>query len=186
MRKQGKRSWSLRRRILLGLAACLAALLAAGAGVASAVGPSAQAATPSRLVAAVGNGGIPAVVNPAADLAAQVPGPELTWVDSIFIAGFVHGGGHNFGILVHTLRFPNAGQRSLFIGITDTTTGCYRNYEASIPEDAYTWSPNGLDIAMPGLTWTGSARQMQVTATTPWGSLKARFTPEGPVLNYSR
>jgi predicted secreted hydrolase len=38
---------------------------------------------------------------------------------------------------------------------------------------------------MPGLTWTGSARQMQVKATTPWGSLQARFTPEGPVLNYS-
>jgi hypothetical protein len=167
------------------LAACLGVVLVTGTDVAPVVVPSAQAATSSRSVTAVANGGIPAVVDPAADLAAQVPGPELTWVDSIFIAGFVHGGGHSFGILVHTLDFPNAGQRSLFIGITDTTTGWYRNYEASIPEDQYTWSRRGLDITMPGLTWSGSARQMQVQASTPWGSLTARFTPEGPVLNYS-
>lgn len=182
MRQPSTRSWSLRRPALAG---CLATLLVAGAGVASAAGPSAHAATPSRSLTAAANDGIPAVVNPAADLAAQLPGPELTWVDSIFIAGFAHGGGHSFGLLVRTASFPSAGQQKLVIGITDTTTGWYRNYEASIPKDEYTWSREGLDIVMPGLSWTGSARQMQVKATTPWGSLKARFTPEGPVLNYS-
>lgn len=38
-------------------------------------------------------------------------------------------------------------------------------------EDKYTWSRKRLHIVMPGLTWTGSARQMQVKATTPWGSV---------------
>ena len=124
------------------------------------------------------------MVNPTADLAAQAPGPEVTWVDSIFIAGRVHGGGHDFGILVHTLAFPNADQRKLFVAITDTTTGG-RNYAAFVPKDEYTWSRKRLHIVMPGLTWTGSARRMQVKATTPWGSLQARFTSAGPVLNYS-
>jgi hypothetical protein len=147
--------------------------------------PCAQAATPSSVLPDVTNRGIPTVVNPAADLAAHVPGPELTWIDSIFIAGRVRGGGHNFGILIHVLAIPNADQRKLFIGITDTTTGRYRNYQALIPKDRYSWSSKGLRIVMPGLTWTGSARRMEVRATTPWGSLNARFTPEGPVLNYS-
>lgn len=173
---------SRRGRLTAGLVTAVSAALIVP-GIAAAA-PT-QGATPSRSLAAVANGGIPAVVNPAADLAAQVPGPGLTWIDSIFIAGFAHGGGHNFGILVHVLNFPNASQLKLFIGITDTSTGWYRNYQASIPQDQYTWSREGLDIAMPGLTWTGNARQMQVTATTPWGSLKARFTPEGPALNYS-
>lgn len=146
--------------------------------------PSAQA-EPLRFVATAANGGIPAMVNPSADLAAQVPGPGVTWVDSIFIAGRVHGGGHTYGILVHTLAFPNADQRKLYVGITDTSTGWYRNYEATIPADEFTWSSKGLDITMPGLTWTGSARQMWMNVSTPWGSLKARFTPKGPVLNYS-
>jgi predicted secreted hydrolase len=146
---------------------------------------SAQAASSSRFLAAMANDGIPALVKPAADLAAQIPGPETTWVDSIFLAGRVRGGGHNFGILVHTLAFPNADQWKLFVAVTDTTTGWYRNYAAIIPKNQFAWSRKGLRIAMPGLTWTGSARRMQVNATTPWGSLKARFTPVGPVLNYS-
>jgi len=77
------------------------------------------------------------------------------------------------------------GRRDVFVAITDTTTAWYRNYAAIVPKDRYAWSRRGLHIMMPGLTWTGSARQMQVKATTPWGSLTARFTPAGPVLNYS-
>lgn len=149
------------------------------------VSASAQAAAPSRPLTAVANGRIPAVVRPAADLAAHVPGRELTWIDSIFIAGRVHGGGHSFGILIHTIDLPNADQRKLFVGITDTSTGWYRNYQALVSKSQYTWSRKGLQIRMPGLTWTGSARRMQVKASTPWGSLHAQFTPEGPVLNYS-
>jgi Lipocalin-like domain/CrtC N-terminal lipocalin domain len=147
--------------------------------------PPVQATTQYRLLTAVPNGGVPAVVDPSADLASQVPGPATTWVDSIFIAGRVHGDGHDFGILVHTLAFPNAEQWKLFVSITDTTTGWYRNYATMVPENQYTWSRTGLQIMMPGLTWTGSASQMQLKATTPWGSLDARFTPKGPVLNYS-
>jgi hypothetical protein len=146
---------------------------------------AAQAATPHRAVAAVANSGIPTPVRSAADLAAQTPGPEPTWVDSIFITGHVHGAGHDFGFLVHTLAFPNAGERKLYVGVTDETTGWYRNYEAKIPADEYSWSGKGLHITMPGLAWTGSAREMQINATTPWGSLKAQFKPEGPVLSYS-
>jgi hypothetical protein len=131
------------------------------------------------------DGRIPAVVKPAADLAARIPGRALTWIDSIFIAGRVHGGGHDFGILIHVLVFPNVGQRKLFIGLTDTTTGWYRNYEVIVPMAKGSWSRKRLRITMPGLTWTGSARQMQLKATTPWGSLHARFTPERRVLNYS-
>lgn len=163
--------------------ACAATVGAALFGVL--VSRPAQATTSSRFLTSVASGRIPAVVKPAADLAAQVPGPELTWIDSIFIAGHVRGGGHNFGIIIHLLVFPNADQRKLFVGLTDTSTGWYRNYSATVPLAEGTWSRNGLQITMPGLTWTGSARRMRLKATTPWGSLKARFTPEGPVLNYS-
>lgn len=144
---------------------------------------SASASSPGR--SARTNGGIPALVQPGEDLAAQRPGPALTWVDSIFIAGRVRGGGHSFGILVHTLAFPNANQRKLYVAVTDTTTGWYRNYSAIIPKAKYAWSMRGLHIAMPGLTWIGSARQMEVKATTPWGSLQTQLTSTGPVLNYS-
>ena len=165
---------------------CLARVATVAAALFGVVVPlSAQAATPSRSLTAAATSGIPAVVDPGADLAAQVPGPELTWVDSIFITARVHGGGHEFGVLVHTLAFPSADQRNLYVSVIDTSTGWYRNYEALIPEDEFTWSTTGLDIVMPGLTWTGSAHQMQVKATTPWGSLNAQFTPKGPVLNYS-
>ena len=127
--------------------------LAAMVGVAllGVVAPqSAQAASPYRFVTAGASGGIPALVRPSANLGAQVPGPEVTWVDSIFIAGRVRGGGHDFGILIHTLAFPNADQRKLFISITDTTAGWYRNYAAVIPKNKYSWSRKGLHIAMPG------------------------------------
>lgn len=161
-------------------AAIVGACLAAGL-----LTPLAQAASSPRAIPAAAGGGIPALVNPAADLGAQVPGPEPTWVDSIFIAGFVRGGGHTFGVLVHALAFPNADQRKLYVAVTDTTSGWYRNYAAEIPKDKFAWSSTGLRITTPGLSWTGSARRMQVTATTPWGALKARFTPAGPVMNYS-
>src|SRR5262245_31841502 len=124
---------------------------------------------------ATANGDVPALVRPGADLAAHVPGPENAWVDSIFIAGFVHGGGHEFGIVAHTLTFPNAPLNRLFVSVSDTSSGWYRNYAAEIPTDQYAWSTTGLQIAMPGLTWTGTKRQMQVNATTPWGSLHARL-----------
>jgi hypothetical protein len=149
------------------------------------VPPPAPAGSASRFLTAAANGGIPVVVNPAADLAAQVPGPELTWIDSIFVTARVRGGGHQFGIVIHVLAFPNADQVRLFVGITDTSTGWYRNYQAILPAAKYTWSRRGLHIMMPGLTWIGSARGMHLRATTPWGSLDARFTPHGPVLNYS-
>jgi hypothetical protein len=97
-------------------------IVVAAALVGVVVLPSARAATPSHLVTAVANGGIPAVVNPTADLVTQVPGPELTWIDSIFIAGRVHGDGHNFGILVHTIAFPNVDQGKLW----DITECCGR------------------------------------------------------------
>jgi hypothetical protein len=172
--KAARRNLSIARATAVGAVLCAVALPSPGQGV-----------TRSRVGTFVANGGIPVVVDPAADLAAQVPGPETTWIDSIFIAGRVRSGGHNFGILIHVLAFPNADQRKLFISITDTSTGWYRNYAALVPKAGYTWSRKGLHIMMPGLTWTGSARRMQLKATTPWGSLKARFTPEGPVLNYS-
>ena len=55
------------------------------------------------------HGFLPTMVDPAADLAAQPPGAEETWFDSIFIAGQVTGGDHGFGILVHLLTQPASG-----------------------------------------------------------------------------
>lgn len=159
---------------------------AAAAASAAVLALSAQAATRAHpRTTAIARAGVPAVVHPGADLAAQDPGHVVTWVDSIFIAGYVRGAGHTFGILVHTLRFPNANQRKLYISINDTTTGWYRRYQALIPRNRYSWRRKGLHITMPGLSWTGSARTMRVRATTPWGSLDLRLAPRGPVLNYS-
>jgi hypothetical protein len=66
--------------------------------------------------------------------------------------GRVHGGGHTFGILVHTLDSPNTDHRKRFVAVTDTSTDWYRNYAASIPKNKYTWSHKRLHIRMPGLT----------------------------------
>src|SRR5205823_1854663 len=92
----------------------------------------------------------------------------LEWGVIYLWTGPVRGAGHNFGILIHTLRFPNGDERKLSISVTDTSTGWYRTYTALIPKDRYTWSRKSLHIRMPGLTWTGSARQMRVKTKTPW------------------
>src|SRR5262249_36772124 len=37
----------------------------------------------------------------------------------------------------------------------------------------------------PGLSWTGTASEMNLTATTPWGGIDARFKRKGHIFNYS-
>src|SRR5690606_12604281 len=64
------------------------------------------------VVASVGTGaagldadaqGFPKLIDPAVDLGAQTPGPELGWADSIYITSRVDAGGHEIGILLHVV-----------------------------------------------------------------------------------
>lgn len=136
---------------------------------------------------AVPNSGIPALVAPAADLATHAPGPEQNWNDSIYNAGGVRCGDHRFGILVHTLAAPNLKAALLTFSVTDETTGRYLDHSAPALDGSYHWDYNaaGLDIRLPGLTWTGDADRMHVSATTPRVSLDADLTVEGPVMKYA-
>jgi predicted secreted hydrolase len=135
----------------------------------------------------IASAGIPALADPAADLAAHTPGPEANWNDSIYIAGRVHCGDHRFGILVHTLAAPNLKVALLTFSVTDETTGRYMEYSAPAPDGSYHWdySASGLDIRLPGLTWTCGADRMHVSATTPWGSPDVNLVVQGPVMKYA-
>ncbi|WP_329288481.1 lipocalin family protein [Streptomyces pseudovenezuelae] len=165
---------------MVGAAVTVTALL----GVA--VVPAAQAADQEHDTRpAATRAGIPAAVDPATDLAAHTPGPEAGWNDSIYFTSEVKAGGHDLGLLVHTMSFPNLDKRTLAFSVTDKDTGWYKNYETTFAKDAYTWSTSRLDIKTPGLTWTGDARKMSVRTTTPWGSLNVKLKARGPVMKYA-
>ncbi|MFD0574881.1 lipocalin-like domain-containing protein [Dactylosporangium darangshiense] len=93
--------------------------------------------------------------------------------------------GHDFGVLVWTGNFPNLDRRILSFAVTDETTGWYKDHETDIAESDYTWGASGLNIKMPGLTWTGNAQKMSVKATTPWGCLDVHLEATGPDLKYA-
>jgi predicted secreted hydrolase len=164
----------------------IGASVAAGAVLSATALATAQADAPvsspsARANASLGNG-IPATVDASADLASQ--GAEGK-SDSIYFTSHVKSQGHTFGILVQTVNAVEADQRIMAVSVTDETTGWYKNYQVPVAKDDYTWSTDGLNIKMPGLTWTGDAKKMSVQATTPWGALDLDFESEGPVLNYA-
>ncbi|MGW0842421.1 lipocalin-like domain-containing protein [Streptomyces sp. NPDC002787] len=127
------------------------------------------------------NSGIPAFVDPDADLAARPAGSPAGY-DSIFVTSWVKGGGHDYGIMVTILKDPS-GSSKLAVSVSDQTSGWYKKYTAAIPSAA--WSTTKLDIKTPGLTWSGSAQQMTIHATTPWGVIGLQLANHGPALNYA-
>lgn len=176
----------MRRTIGIGLATATA-LTALTAVTGWAVGsPAAQAGdskpAPTR-TAAAGNG-IPALVDPAADLGARTPGPEDDWADSIYFTSRVKADGHDMGLLVHTLRNPKGPGDLLLFSVNDETTGWYKSYATGFAASDYTWSTKGLDITAPGLKWTGDAQRMSVSLAVPWGALDVVLQADGPALDY--
>lgn len=152
--------------------------MVAAALLSTAVLPGAQPAQPSAAAASQPvNSGIPAQVNPGADLAAKTD----TSGDSIYVTNWVKGGGHNYGILVHVVKLPG-GSSQLFVSVSDEKTGWYKKYEAT--SDKLTWSSEKLDIRAPGMTWTGDEQHMSINVTTPWGAVGLQLTNNGPALNY--
>ncbi|MEV5958847.1 lipocalin family protein [Streptomyces sp. NPDC051987] len=161
--------------------------VAATAVLGAALMPAAQAAgRDSRTTSTTTTyAGIPEAVHPAADLAAKTPGSGPGWSDSIYINSMVKADGHKFGVLVQTLNQPNVDSRQMLVTVSDQKTGWYKSYRGAIAKDDYTWSTKGLNIKMPGLTWTGDAHKMSVKATTPWGSLDFQLKNKGPALKYA-
>ena len=148
-----------------------------------------QAATHSSAEAAAtapANSGIPALVNPSADLAAQAPASsDPTYVDSIYAISQVQGGGHKFAVLVDVASLPNAGVQEVLFSISDETTGWYKSYETAVPAGQFSWSSTGLNLTAGTVSLTGSAQQINGAATTPVGSFTAQYTPKGPALDYT-
>lgn len=141
------------------------------------------AAAPANAHAA--DKGIPAMVNPAVDLAAHTPGPEASWNDSIYFTSRVKSdNGHDLGLLVHTMTVPQGFGRVLAFSVTDETTGWYRNYQVGVSMTDSSWSTTELNITEPGLKWTGNAQEMSVSLNVPWGSLDVVLESKGPALNY--
>jgi hypothetical protein len=167
----------------------VAGAVAAGAMVFAAASPGAQATTHSSTLAAApapANSGIPALVNPSADLGAKAPTTsDPTYVDSIYAISQLQGGGHKFAVLVDVANVPNAGEQVVLFSISDETTGWYKNYETTVPAGEFSWSTTGLDLTAGAVTMTGGAQQIDATATTPVGSFTAQYTPRGPALNYT-
>ena len=131
------------------------------------------------------HGFLPTMVDPATDLAAQPPGPDKTWFDSIFIAGQVTGGDHGFGILVHLLSQPATDTHRLAVVVTDTTTGAIESHSVMLKAGDFTWDRDKLWIIAPGLTWSGDASCQKVTVTTDWGAIDIALEAQGPVLFYA-
>ncbi|SMC90741.1 lipocalin family protein [Lentzea albidocapillata] len=164
----------------------VAALVAATATLAfSAVVSSSVQAVSSA--APTATSGIPALVDPAADLGRHAPGPQQTWFDSIYFTSSVRANGQEFGLQVHTRILPNrdeAAYRWTF-SVINKTTGWYRDYDAMVEQKDYRWSEGKLDIKAPGLSWTGDAVRQSVQVETPWGSLDVQLAPTGPAMNYA-
>jgi hypothetical protein len=154
----------------------------------AAASPGARATTnsSSAAVSEPANSGVPAVVNPSADLAAQAPtSSDPFYDDSIYAISQLQGGGHKFAVLVDVAALPNIGEDEVLFSISDETTGWYKNYEAPVPAGEFSWSTTGLDLTAGSVTMTGSAQQINATATTPVGSFTGQYTPQGPAFNYS-
>ncbi|WP_031161954.1 lipocalin family protein [Streptosporangium roseum] len=161
-----------------------AAVLAFGTSVSSA----AQAAAPSAAPAArSATSGIPALVDPAADLGRHAPGPQPTWFDSIYFTSSVKANGQEFGLQVHTRILPSRGAAAYrwTFAVINKTTGWYKDYDAMVKPEDYRWSEGKLDIKAPGLSWTGDTVRQSVQVQTPWGSLDVQLVPTGPAMNYA-
>lgn len=173
MKKSKRAVWSI---------ACAATALVVG----GAVLPSAQAAPRSSHPAGDSAGkGIPAVVDPAADLAAQPDSGGKTFADSIYVNADVKAGGHDYAIAFLTMRRPGLGVNLVGVEVTDETTGWYKKYTPAFTGDEYQWSASGLDIKAPGLSWTGDAQRMSVKISTPWGGLDLQLASKGPAFKYA-
>ena len=172
--------------IKLAAAATLTALLGTTASASLALANATDPAPPARTVttSTVVDGGIPAVVDPAADLAAKTPGAHEEWADSIYFTSRVKARGHDIGLLVHTVRLPEGPGNLLLVSAHDATTGWYESYATRFDEGDYSWSTQSLDITAPGLRWTGNAERMSVSLDVPWGSLDLVLQARGPALNY--
>lgn len=181
-----------RRRVLrIGASTAGAAVLGSTAvGAAQAAEPAfsgrrSGAAADSAVTAAdtgLLENGVPAFVDVATDLASQgVAGKS----DSIYFTSRVEAAGRKFGVLVHTVNAIEHDQRIMAISVTDETTGWYKSHQVPVAKEDYTWSTEGLDIRMPGLTWTGDSKNMSVQASTPWGAFDFEFEAQGPDLIYA-
>ncbi|BBC30935.1 hypothetical protein SGFS_022290 [Streptomyces graminofaciens] len=149
----------------------------------AAVTPTAQAADRDGPKAhTIVNAGIPSTVDPANDLAAHTPDSDPAWSESIYFTSWVKGNGHDFGLVVQTATFPHTDQQMMTVAVTDVTTGWHKSYQTPIAKEDYNWSKSGLDIRMPGMTWTGTALKMSVRTATPWGSLDVQLRAKGPAL----
>ena len=174
------------RSAAAGSVAVGAMLFAVAAASPGAEAAAAHSGSSPRAAAAPANGGIGAVVNPSADLAAQAPtSSDPTYVDSIYAISQVQGGGHKFAVLVDVAALPNAAEQEVLFSISDETTGWYKSYLTAVPANEFSWSTTGLDLKAGGVTLTGSAQQIDVTASTPVGSFSGQYTPRGPALDYS-
>jgi hypothetical protein len=173
----------MRRSTGIKLATTVALTAMLGSMVSS---PPAQAADRNPVGARTGTAGsgIPAVVDPAADLGAKTPGPEESWADSIYFTSRVRSAGHDLGLLVHTVSLSKGPGKLLLFSVHDETTGWYKSHATVIDPDDHTWSTTGLDITAPGLRWTGTAQRMSVSLTVPWGSLDVQLEAREPALHY--
>ncbi|MEU5703116.1 lipocalin family protein [Streptomyces aurantiacus] len=157
-------------------------------GFSTFAGSSAQATGPSALpTARSATSGIPAVVDPVADLGRHAAGPEETWFDSVYITSSVKANGQEFGLQVHTRIIPNRTENAYrwTFSVINKTTGWYKDYDAMVEPEDYRWSEGKLDIKAPGLSWTGDSARQSVQVETPWGGLDVEMTPTGPAMNYA-
>ncbi|SDY85004.1 lipocalin family protein [Citreimonas salinaria] len=126
----------------------------------------------------------PKLIDPATDFAAQPPGPELGWADSVYITSRLNADGRDIGILLHVVSIPNGPGRKIVLSATDETTDFYRYEVVPVQESDFHWSADGLNITAPGLTWTGDAERMSISFEVPWFALDLELESEGPVMAY--
>jgi hypothetical protein len=173
----------MRRRTGIKLAAAVAMTAMLSPMISSSAALAAERTPVSARTAAAGSG-IPALVDPAADLGARTPGPEESWADSIYFTSRVKGDGHDIGLLMHTVSLPKGPGKLLLFSVHDETTGWYKSYATRFDPKDCVWSTTGLDITAPGLKWKGNAQRMSVSLTVPWGALDVVLKARGPAMNY--
>src|SRR5262245_35286133 len=127
-------------------------LLGATVGVAAALSGATLSTAQAITNHSVANLGIPSSVDPDKGLASQ---GASAGSDSIYITSRVKAHGHVFGVLVQTINVPAHDQRIMTVAVTDETTGWSKSYQTTVAAKDYSWSTSGLNIKMPGMTWSG-------------------------------
>ncbi len=123
---------------------------------------------------------LPAVVNPSVDLGYHPDQENESW----YLTALVTAGEHQYGLLVHFLRFGTAseGVTAVSVSVTGEELDLYSRNELALSNGAGLSTNPGIDIRTDIVTWTGDAGEMKIDAKLPNGGFELSLRSHGGIL----